>query len=170
MQMGAEIETSGWREVQLGPWKHYRREAAGGRRVIVALAPYGGWVWDLWSMLDYPVCLAVGDDFPTAQQAIDDADEVARWYAALTDADLIAGNGVDAYVQAEALKIVTVSEGKGCALCRKDIAPETVAAEDGNGWLLCGSCASRNPGAVPDATGIAGRVPAEWQGAREPML
>lgn len=157
--MSAEIKVSDWQTSPLGPWGRYRRNAACGRQVIVAPAPYGGWVWDLWSILGFPVCLAVGDDFPTAQGAMDDADQVMAGYAALTDDELIARNGVDAYVHAESLKIVAVSEEKGCVLCRYDITPGTAAAEDGNGWLLCGSCASRNPGAVLDGSG-----------AREPHL
>jgi hypothetical protein len=148
--MGEEIKAYDWQASRLGPWERYHRDAGSARRVIVCLAPYGGWVWDLWSMLDYPVCLAVGDDSPTAQGAMDDADRVMAGYSALTDDELIAQNGVDAYVHAESLKVVTVSEEKGCVLCRNDIASGTAAAEDGNGWLLCGSCASRNPGAVLD--------------------
>jgi hypothetical protein len=150
--MGAEIKASGWQETPLGPWKRYRRDVAGGRRVIVALAPYGGWVWDLWSMLDCPVCLAVGGDFPGAQEAMDDAGRVVARHAALTDEELIARNGVDAYVGVAAVKIVTLSEGKGCVLCGNEIVSgSSAAAEDGDGRLWCRSCASRNPGAVLDA-------------------
>jgi hypothetical protein len=152
MRMGAEIETSGWREVQLGPWKRYCRDAAGGRQVIVALAPYGGWVWDLWSMLGYPVCLAVSDDFATSEEAMDDADRAVARCAALPDDELVAQNGVDAYVGTDTLKVVSLGTAKGCVLCRNEIAPgAAAAAEDGDGWLWCGSCTSRNPGAVLDA-------------------
>lgn len=135
----------------------------------MAPAHCGGWVWDLWSMLDCPVCLAAGDGFPAAQGAMDDADRVMAGYAALTDDELTARSGVDAYVHAESLKIVIVSEVKGCVLCRNDIAPGTAAAEDGNGWLLCGSCASRNPGAVLGA-GSPGEVPPDQHGASAPHL
>lgn len=149
--MGAEDKASSWQEIPFGPWERYRRDLEGGRRVIVAPALYGGWVWDLWAMLDYPVCLAVSDDFETAHEAMDDADRVAAGYSTLSDDELIAKNGIDAYAGTSTLRIVTVGAGMRCVMCRNDIMPG-LAAEEANGsrWLWCGSCASRNPGAVLD--------------------
>lgn len=151
-EMDAEVKvSSNWQVIPFGPWDRYRRTVEGGRRVIVAPALYGGWVWDLWAMLDYPVCLAVGDDFPTAQEAMADADCVMAGYSNLCDDELIARNGIDAYAGTDTLRIVTVGEGMRCVTCRNDITTG-LAAEEANGsrWLWCGSCASRNPGAVLD--------------------
>jgi hypothetical protein len=150
--MEAEVKaSSNWQAIPFGPWDRYRRAVEGGRRAIVAPALYGGWVWDLWAMLDYPVCLAVSDDFPTAQEAMDDADRVTAEHSSLSDDELIARNGIDAYVGTDTLRIVTVDAGMRCVMCRNDIMPGLAAEDtDGSGWLWCGSCASRNLGAVLD--------------------
>jgi hypothetical protein len=148
MGTGAK-ECVNWQAIPFGPWERYRRDLEGGRRVIVAFAPYGGWVWDLWAMLDCPVCLAVSDDFATAKEAMDHADTVTAGYADLSDDELIARNGIDAYAGIDTLKIVTVGAGKRCVMCQNDIVPGLAAEDaDGSAWLWCGSCASRNPGAV----------------------
>lgn len=151
--MDSEVKaSSNWQAIPFGPWDRYRRTVEGGRRVIVAPALYGGWVWDLWAMLDYPVCLAVSDDFPTPQEAMADADCVAARYSILSDDELIARNGIDAYAGTGTLKIVTVGTGKRCVMCRNEITPGLAAEEAAGGqWLWCGSCASRNPGAVLDS-------------------
>jgi hypothetical protein len=148
MDVEAKASTT-WQVTPFGPWERYRRDLKAGRRVIVAPALYGGWVWDLWAMLDCPACLAVGDDFGTAQEAMDQADQATAGYADFSDDELIARNGIDAYAGIDALKIVTVSAGKRCVMCRNNIMPGLAAEDaDGSGWLWCGSCASRNPGAV----------------------
>jgi hypothetical protein len=151
--MDAEVKASSdWQAIPFGPWDRYRRTVEGGRRVIVAPALYGGWVWDLWAMLDCPVCLAVSDDFATAQEAMDDADRATAGYSSLSDDELMARNGIDAYAETDTLRIVTVGAGMRCVMCRNDILPGLAAEEvNGSRWLWCGSCASRNPGAVLDS-------------------
>jgi hypothetical protein len=148
--MDAEVRaSSNWQAIPFGPWDRYRRAVEGGRRAIVAPAPYGGWVWDLWATLDYPVCLSVSDDFATAEEAMEDADRVTAGYANLSDDELIARNGIDAYAGTDTLRIVTVGAGMRCVMCRNDIMPGLAAEEvNGSRWLWCGSCASRNPGAL----------------------
>jgi hypothetical protein len=147
--MGTETLAPGWRAIPLGPWKRYRRDLDGGRRVIVARGLYGDWVWEAWSMLDLPVCLDLGES-ATAEKAMADADRATAGYAALTDEELIARNGLDStYAELVTLKVVTVGEGKHCVMCRNDIAPGLAAEETSeDGWLWCASCACRNPGSV----------------------
>jgi hypothetical protein len=59
---------------------------------------------------------------------MDDAGRVTAGYEALTDDELIAQNAVGAYVGIDTLKIVTVSEEKGCVLCGNGIAPGPAVA------------------------------------------
>ena len=80
----------------LGPWERYRRDLDDGRRVIVARGLHGNWVWDLWGRLEGPACLDLGEA-ASAREAMDDADRAAAGYAALTDDEMIARNGIDAF-------------------------------------------------------------------------
>jgi hypothetical protein len=83
---------------------------------------------------------------------MDDADRMTAGYSSLSDDELIARNGIDAYAGTDTLRIVTVGAGMRCVMCRNDIMPGLAAEEvNGSRWLWCGSCASRNPGAVLDS-------------------
>jgi hypothetical protein len=148
MKMDTETLAPGWRAIPHGPWERYRRDLDGGRRVIVARGTHGGWVWDLRGKLEAPVCLDLGDA-ATAREAMDDADRAAAEYATVTDHELIARNGIDAFTAVVTLKIVNVGQAKRCVMCRNEIAPGPAAEEPGEeGWLWCGSCACRNPGSL----------------------
>jgi hypothetical protein len=146
--MGTETLATGWRAMPLGPWERYRRDLAGGRRVVVARGLHGEWVWDLWGRLEVPVCLDLGEA-ASALEAMGDADRAAAGYAALADDALIARNGIDAFAGVVSLKVVNVGEGKQCVMCRTGIAPGPAAEEaSADAWLWCGSCACRNPGSL----------------------
>lgn len=146
--MGAETLAPGWRAIPLGPWERYRRDLDDGRRVIVARGTYGGWVWDLWGTLEAPVCLDLGDA-ATAGEAMDDADRAVAEYATVTDVELIARNGIDAFAGVVTLRVVNVGEGKQCVMCRNEISHGPAGEETGEEkWLWCGSCACRNPGSL----------------------
>jgi hypothetical protein len=148
MEMDAETLAPGWRAIPLGPWERYRRDLDCRRRVIVARGTYGGWVWDLWGKLEAPVCLDLGDA-ATASEAMDDADRAVAEYALLTDDEVIARNGIDAFAGVVTLKIVDVGQSNRCVMCRNEIAPGPAAEEIGEErWLWCGSCACRNPGSL----------------------
>jgi hypothetical protein len=155
--MSAETLASGWQAVPLGPWERYRRDLDSSRRVIVARGTRGGWVWDLWGARDTPACLDLGEA-TTARGAMDDADRAVAEYAALTDDELIARNGIDAFAGVVTLKVVNVEHGNLCVMCRNEIAPGPAAEETGeDAWLWCGSCACRNPGSLM-ADGMAATV------------
>jgi hypothetical protein len=146
--MCAETLAPGWQAIPLGPWERYRRDHHDDRRVIVARGTYGGWVWDLWGALEAPACLDLGDA-ATAGEAMDDADRAAAEYAAATDEELIARNGIDAFAGVVTLKIANSGPDKRCVMCRNEIAPGPAAEETGEErWLWCGSCACRNPGSL----------------------
>jgi hypothetical protein len=116
--------------------------------VIVARGLYGGWVRDLWGRLEVPACLDLGEA-ATAREAMDDADQTATQYAALTDDELIARNGIDAFAGVVLLKVVNVGVGKQCVMCRNEITAGLAAEEaSADAWLWCGSCACRNPGSL----------------------
>jgi hypothetical protein len=147
-EMDAETLAPGWRAIPLGPWERHRRDLDGGRRVIVACGTYGGWVWDLWGTLEAPACLDLGDA-ATAREAMDDADRAAAEYATVTDDELIARNGIDAFAGVVTLKIANVEQGNRCVMCRNEIDAGPAAEETSEeGWLWCGSCACRNPGSL----------------------
>jgi hypothetical protein len=144
--MGTETLAPEWRATPLDSWERYRRDWDGDRRVIVARGTYGGWVWDLWGTLEAPACPDLGDA-ATASQAMDDADRAVAEYATLTDYELIARNGIDAFAGVVTLKVVNVGQGTRCVMCRNEIDPSPAAEETGEErWLWCGSCACRNPG------------------------
>lgn len=146
--MSAETLAPGWRAASLGPWERYRRDLDGGRYVIVTRGTCDGWVWDLWGTLETPTCLDLGEA-TTARGAMDDADRAATECAALTDGELIARNGVDAFAGVVTLKVVSVGQGNRCVMCRNEIASGPAAEETGEvAWLWCASCACRNPGSL----------------------
>lgn len=148
--MDTEVRASKWETAPLGPWRRYRRDLEGSRRMVVAPGTYGGWVWELWSLGDgIPVCLDMGEG-GTAEEAIAGADRATAESAAFSDEELMHRNGLEsAYAEFTALTLVPVEEGKRCRMCMNGIAPGLAAAETGgDGWLWCPSCASRNPGSV----------------------
>jgi hypothetical protein len=152
MRKGIEMDTEtlavGWRAIPLGPWERYRHDLDGGRRVIVARGPCGGWAWDLWGRLEVPACLDLGEA-ATAREAMDGADRAAAECAALTDDEVIARNGIDAFAGVVLLKVVNVGAGKQCVMCRNEITAGMAAEEaSADAWLWCGSCACRNPGSL----------------------
>lgn len=149
--MGTDTMASGWRAIPLGPWERYRLDLDGGRRVIVAPGVSGGWVWEIWSVLDSPLYLRLGES-ATAREAIDDADRASTEYAALTDEELTTRNGIDAYAEVVTLTVVTIGGGRRCIMCEREIAPGLAAEQAGDGWLWCPSCACRNPGSVMAVT------------------
>jgi hypothetical protein len=80
---------------------------------------------------------------------MDEAERTAATYAALTDDELIARNGIDAFAGVVSLKVVNVGTGKQCVMCRNEIAPGPAAEETSeDAWLWCISCACRNPGSL----------------------
>lgn len=148
MEMGAETVAPGWRAMPFGPWERYRRDLDDSRRLIVARGSCGDWVWDLWGTLEVPACLDLGEA-TTAREAMDGADRAAAEHAALSDGELIARNGIDAFAGVVTLKVVNVGQGKLCVMCRNQIAPGPAAEETGGDpWFWCGSCACRNPGSL----------------------
>jgi hypothetical protein len=165
--MSTEAKALDWKAIPFGPWERHSRDLDGGRRVIVANGPLGGWVWDMWSMLDFPDFLvSSGSDFPAVREAMADAERAAATFAAIADDELRASiwGGADVYVGVDALKIVTLEKVTGCVMCRNDVAPGLAAEGDGGRALWCGSCASRNPGAVLDSE-TEDEVPSARQGS-----
>jgi hypothetical protein len=143
---------SGWHVEHLGPWERYRRTLRGGRVVTVARGMGASWIWDMWGAEEEDQCLDLASgEFDTPELAMLDAEQAIEEYAAVTDERLAAKNGIDAYRETAVLKLVAVGEGRKCSLCQSEIAPGA-AAENKEGWLLCGSCATRNPDSVIAAT------------------
>lgn len=150
--MDAEVMTraSGWRAEPVGPWERHRQDLDGGRVLTVALGMDGRWTWDLWANREYGQCLDMAlEGFGTVDEAKADADRAAAKSAAMTDEQLVKRNGIGAYRELAALRLVTVERGKRCAFCGNEIVPGAAAEQtEGEPWLWCGSCASRNPDAV----------------------
>jgi hypothetical protein len=136
---------SGWHIEYLGPWERYRRTLDTGRVIIVARSMGGRWMWDMWGAEEEGQCLDLASgEFGTPELAMLDAEQAIEGYAAVTDERVAAKNGIDAYRETIVLKLVAVGEGRKCAVCQSEVAPG-VAVENEEGWLLCGSCAARNP-------------------------
>lgn len=135
-----------WQETPLGPWERHRRDLDGGRVLIVARGLDGRWMWDLWANRNHGQCLDLSDGFDTLAEAKSDADRAAAEAAAMTDEQMAYRNAIEFYREPITLNLVTVGDGKLCALCGNEIGRGTAAERaEGEPWLWCGSCASRNP-------------------------
>lgn len=139
-----------WRAESLGPWERHRRDLDGGRVLIVATGLDGRWNWDLWASSEHGQCLDMPmEGFGTAEEAKVDADQVAAELARATDEQIGERNGIEMYREPVVLKLVTIEAGHRCADCGHEISSSTAAYPvEGEPWLKCGSCASRNPDVV----------------------
>lgn len=143
-------ESQGWRAESLGPWERHRRDLDGGRVLIVAKGLDGRWNWDLWGSGEHGQCLDMPmEGFGTVQEAKDDADQVAEALSSETDEQVAERTMIEMYREGPVtLKLATIEPGKWCSVCGCEIEPGTAAYPAvGDSWLICGSCAARNPDA-----------------------